>query len=121
MTAGEIAQHRREMRWIESQRRGDAQAPADLAVGRDRLTRGVELSHDPGGIFPEARTRFRERRAACGSGEQLRAEMLFQPHEAPAHDGLWQAESASRRRHAAGVGDLYESAQILQIQHCVPV
>ncbi len=74
MTAGEIGQHRREVRRTEGQRRGDAKATADFAFGRDRVARGFEA-------------RRRRGRHARGSSRP--------PRSAPRR--AWCAQAAARR------------------------
>ena len=71
-------------KWVgpNAQRHGDAQAAAQIPGGKDRFPGRVDLGAGPGRMIPERDARFRQRRAAGGSGQKLHAEFRFDPEQA---------------------------------------
>ena len=109
VAARQLREHGRQMRRAEGQRRCNPQAAAQVAGRQDRFPRYIDLGADPRGVLAERDPGFGERGAAGGSCQKLDAQFLFQPEQPPTDDRLRDAEPASGRRDAAGIGHFDES------------
>ena len=121
MAERHFGQHRREMRWAEGERHGDAQAAGQVTGGLDRLPRRVDLVAHAGRMVPKCAAGFRQGCAAGGARQKLDAEFSLKPEQPSADDRLRDAEPARSRRNASGVRDFHECLQVVDVHFGVPL
>jgi hypothetical protein len=116
MLARELGEHGRKVGSAQGKRCRNPQAAAQFSRGQNVLERDVHFATDSAGMLPEDQTGLREAGAARRTRQELYAKRLFQPEDAPTHDGLGYTQPPRRRRQAAGIGHFNEGSQVLELQ-----
>ena len=114
--ARELCEHGRKVCRAQGKRCSNPQATAQFPHRQDRLERDVHFATDPARMLPEGQTGLCEAGASRRTRQELDAKRLFQPEDAATDDGLGDAKPPRGRRQSAGISNLNESSQVLELQ-----
>ena len=98
--------------------RSDAQMPRGFHPTSAHTGLGIgHIGNDALAVFQKRTALVGEGDAACGADQQLHAQALFQPVEAPAHDGGRHAFGMGCSGQAATGGDRDKGFELFEFVH----